>query len=137
MEFSINYWAVLAAGIASMGIGMLWYGFLFGNTWMKLAGFSEERMRKLKAQGMGKMYAVSFLSTLVMAFVLAHFAQVWKIVDIFSAFQLAFWTWLGFIATVMLQPVLWEGKSVKLYLFNTLYQLVSLFVAALILVLWR
>lgn len=137
MEFTINYWAVLLAGIASIGIGILWYGFLFGSAWVRLMGFSEERMAELKRRGMARMYTVNFLSTLVMAFVLAHFVQLWKPIDIFGAFQLAFWTWLGFIATTMLAPVLWEGKLVRLYILNTSYQLVSLLVMAVILTLWK
>lgn len=136
MEFSVNYLAVLVAGIASMVLGYLWYGPLFGKQWMALSGMTDQNMEEAKAKGMGKLYFVAFIGSLVMAYVLAHFVQVWNPVGAAGAFTLAFWTWLGFVATVMLGSVLWEGKSVKLYFLNAVYQLLNIFVMALILVYW-
>ena len=72
-----------------------------------------------------------------MAYVLAHFAGIWNAADIMGAFNLAFWIWLGFIATVGLGSILWEGKTFQLYAINTGYYLASLFLMALILVFWR
>ena len=137
MEFSVNYLAVLVAGIASMVFGMIWYApAVFGKNWMAWSGLTEQKMAELKARGMGKFYFIAFLGSLVMAYVLAHFVQVWNAAGIGGAWKLAFWVWLGFVATVMLGPVLWEGKSVKLYFLNAIYQLLNIFVMALILVYW-
>ena len=86
---------------------------------------------------MGKIYIAAFLGALVMAYVLAHFVAFWGIEGVGGAWQIAFWTWLGFIATTMLGSVLWEGKSFKLYALNVFYYLVSLFVMALILTFWQ
>ena len=137
MDIQINYLAVLAAGVSNMILGALWYGPLFGKMWMRLMGLSDDRLNELKNRGMGKLYASAFLMALVMAFVLAHFAAVWGAVTVHGAFLLAFWVWLGFIVTTMINSVLWEGKSMKLYFVNIGYQLVALKVMALILVLWR
>lgn len=138
MPLTINYLAVVTAAVASMAIGMAWYSpMLFGKLWMSLSGLSDEKMGELKARGMGKVYATSFATSLVMAYVLAYFVQYLAIADAKGAAQLVFWAWLGFIATTMLGPVLWEGKPVKLYLLNITYQLVSLFAMALILTYWR
>lgn len=136
MDIQINYLAVLAAGVSNMILGALWYGPLFGKMWMRLMGLSDQRLNELKTRGMGKLYASAFIMALVMAFVLAHFAFVWEAISVHDALQLAFWTWLGFIVTTMINPVLWEGKSWKLYFINIGYQLVALKVMALILVLW-
>ena len=70
-----------------------------------------------------------------MAFVLALFS--FGVSTAFDAVQLAFWIWLGFIVTTLLNGVLWEKRTVKLYLFNIVYHLVSLCVMALILGLWK
>lgn len=51
--------------------------------------------------------------------------------------QLTFWIWLGFYVTSLLAGVLWEGKSVQLYLFNVVYYFVSLLVTSLVVVLWQ
>jgi hypothetical protein len=136
MNITINYLAVLGATVASMVVGFLWYGPLFGKQWMKLMGFTKEHMDTVKAKGMSKMYVLTLIGSFVMAFVLAHFAKVWSATGVSGAWELAFWSWLGFIAPVMLGQVLWEGKSWKLYCLNVVYQLVNVFVIALVLVYW-
>ena len=42
---SINIFAVIVALIVYMILGMLWYGPLFGKTWMALKGLSESDMK--------------------------------------------------------------------------------------------
>ena len=137
MNVIINYFAVLAAAIASMIIGSLWYGPLFGKTWMRLSGLTDARLAELKNRGMGKIYAISFVMSLIMAYVLAHFVAIWGAVGVAGAFQLAFWIWLGFVVTIVIAPFLWEGKPIKLYFLNIAYSLLSLFAMALVLVFWR
>ena len=137
MEIPINYLAIIAAAISNTILGFLWYGPLFGKAWIALMGFSPEKMEEMKKRGMGKIYIAAFLGALVMAYVLAHFVAFWGIEGVGGAWQIAFWTWLGFIATTMLGSVLWEGKSFKLYTLDVFYYLVSLFVMALILTFWQ
>lgn len=137
MDITINYLAVLVGAISNMIIGFLWYGPIFGKMWMALMGFTEEKMKEAKAKGMGKSYALMLVGALVTAYVLAHFVAVWGADGVSGAFQLAFWAWLGFIAPVLLGAVLWEGKSWKLYVLNMGYYLVTLFVMAMILVMWK
>lgn len=132
MEIVINYWAVLAAAVTYMVIGSLWYGPLFGKYWRKLMGFTAQDMKSMRlsaAQAIG----LGFLSALVMAQVLAHEQAVWydfmgATMSTFSfVFNLAFWLWLGFVATTQLGAVLWENRSWKLFFFNAASSLVSLF----------
>lgn len=137
MLVSINYLALIAAGVASTIIGTLWYTVLFGKQWRVLMGISGARMEEMKKRGMGKMYGANFVATLIMAFVLAQFVSAWNITDMFGAVRLAFWVWLGFIATTMLGSIFWENKSVKLYTINVGFQFVSLAVMTVILALWR
>lgn len=137
MYTSINYFAVIAAAAAQMTVGFLWYGPVFGKKWVALSGFTEQKINEMKGKSMGPLYAAAMAGSLVMAYVLAHFAAVWGAAGLSAALQLAFWTWLGFIATTMLGSVLWEGKPVQLYILNIAYQLASLTVMAAIIVLWR
>lgn len=137
VPIEVNYIAVLVAAIASMAVGYLWYGPIFGKMWMSLSGISKEQIDEAKAKGgMGKNYAIAYVFASLMAYVLAHFVNVWQVVDVVSAFQLTFWVWLGFIVTVMANSVLWERKPVKLYFLNIAHYLVAIFVMALILTLW-
>lgn len=121
----INLVAVLMAAVASMGLGYLWYGPLFGKLWMKEMGMNGSDMSKAAKKGMTKTYAVMFVGSLVMAYVLAHaivFASTYlKMTGLPAGLMSGFWNWLGFVAPVTLGSVLWEGKSVKLWVINNGY----------------
>lgn len=134
---TINYLAVVLAGFAYMVVGSLWYGPLFGKKWMALMGITPESMKSMKLSPMQAM-AGGLVAALVMAFVLAHDAFVWgqffgtAVTPTVFALQLAFWIWLGYVATTQIGSVLWENKSWKLFALNASYSLVSLIVMALI-----
>ena len=76
------------------------------------------------------------ITSLIMAYVLAHFAQAFNAVDAMGALTLAFWVWLGFVLTTLARSYLWENQSLSLLLLNAANGLVSLAAMALILVLW-
>lgn len=128
----INYLAVLIAAIASMIVGFLWYGPIFGKTWTAFMGMDPKKMTDEMKKGMMKGYLVAFIAALVMAYVLAHVIAYTLATSIMDAVFAAFWTWLGFIATVLIGIVLWEKRPVKLYLINASYYLVTLIVMAII-----
>jgi hypothetical protein len=135
----VNYWAVFAAAIASMALGMLWYGPVFGKKWQALMGFTEESMKSMSMTPM-KAMALGLVGQLVMAYVLWHslvFANAYFQASGASAGLMAgFWNWLGFIAPVTLGVVLWEGKSWTLWLLNGSYYLASLLLMGAILGWW-
>ena len=135
-QVDVNYLAVLAAAIASMVVGFVWYGPLFGKQYMAIMKFDKKKMNEAKKKGMGKTYALAFLTSLIMAYVLAHFVSYVEAKTIADAAVLGFWLWIGFFATTQLGMVLWENKPVKLYVINTLHYLVSLAVMAAILAVW-
>lgn len=133
----VNLFVVLIAAVASMGLGYLWYGPLFGKLWMKEMSMKGSDMSKAAKHGMAKSYGVMFVGSLVMAYVLAHaivFAATYlKMTGISAGLMSGFWNWLGFIAPVTLGSVLWEGKSFKLWLINSGYWLVTLLTMGVIL----
>ena len=137
MNVPVNYVAVLVASLASMVLGFVWFGPLFGKEWMKLSGQTDEKMKSAKNKGMEKLYALQLVGSLVMNYVLAHalvFASSYMHVSGTSAgLSVGFWNWLGFIAPVSLGMVLWDGKPWKLYFLTNAYQLVNLLVAGVIL----
>ena len=140
-EVPINYLAVLAAAIASMVLGYLWYGPLFGKIWIAASGMTPDKIEAAKAKGMTTSYILMFVGSLVMAYILSHalvFAMSYLGTSGVSAgFTAGFWNWLGFIAPVTLGSVLWEGKSWKLWILNNSYYLVSLLAMGMILAMWR
>lgn len=126
----INYVAVIVAAVISYALGALWYGPLFGKQWMQLSGKSESSMDK---SGMGTRYAVGFVASLVMAYVLAHFVEYARAGTIVEGLQAGFWVWLGFVATVTVGMVLWDGKPLKLWVLNNAYNLLGLLIMSAIL----
>ena len=68
---NINHLAVVAAALASFVIGGLWYSpLLFHKAWMDANGLKEQDLRK---SSMGKIFGLSFLFSLIMAYNLAAF----------------------------------------------------------------
>lgn len=137
MDFSVNYLGVLVAAIAAFVIGFLWHGPLFGKVWIKLSGMTEQQLAAAKAKSMAMPMFMALVQQLVTAFVLALFISAMGVSDVVDAVLLTFWVWLGFFAATQLNGVLWENKSVNLYLFGIVYHLVALVAMALILTLWR
>jgi len=135
----VNLLSVLVSAIATMVLGFLWYSpMLFAKPWMVLMGYDPndkaglEEMRK----SAGKSYAVSFLASLLSAFVLAKIIHVSTVNTALYGMKIGFAIWLGFVATVQLTEVLFAKKPAKLYLINTGYQFVCYLAMGAILAVW-
>lgn len=132
----LNLWAVLVSGLAAYVLGALWYSpLLFGKAWVHLMGWSHEQMEHHK-KGAAKGYLVGLVTALLTAFVLAHVVYYTNADSWQTGLESGFWMWLGFVATVQLGGVLWEGKKFPLFLINTGYNLVSLLIMGVILAVW-
>ncbi|OLD40511.1 MAG: hypothetical protein AUI83_22120 [Armatimonadetes bacterium 13_1_40CM_3_65_7] len=64
----MNWVAIVIAAIAQFIIGWVWYGPLFGKTWMSMMGMSQQSMSR---EGMGKTMTLTFIGSLVTAAVLS------------------------------------------------------------------
>lgn len=132
----INYLAILACGIGTMVVGYFWYGPIFGKQWSQLSGMTPQKTAAAKKE-MPKTYTLMFISSLVMAYVLAHF--IWYAapgsLTLLIAVKTAVWAWLGFIATYALTKFLFspEKKSFNLYFLDLGYYLVVLVLMGIIL----
>lgn len=136
----VNYLAILVAALAGMFVGFVWYGPIFGKMWMSLTGMTQAKMEEMKKKGMTKNYLLMFIGMLLMSDVLAHFlifaATYMNVSGVMAGLSAGFWSWLGFIAPVMLSKVLWEGKSWNLWLLDSGHYLVVLLVMGAILASW-
>ena len=132
----VTFWPIVAAGLSSVIIGWVWYHpRVFGSAWMRLANVTPEMAERGKK--MMPLYAlVSLVASMLIAYVMNYVGIAFQIYDWVGAiFDLALWSWLGFIVPTMLGMVLWEQRPLKLYLINVFYWLVAFIVMALILVL--
>lgn len=135
----VNYLAVLVAAIAAMIVGFVWYsGALFGKAWARARGIDmndpavREKMRKRS----GRMYGTTFLATLIRAAILGAFIAALQAYSIRTALSVAFWLWLGFLATVQLTDAIFGGKPRRVLWIDTSYQLITMLVMASILAAW-
>lgn len=127
---SVNYGAVLVAGVAAMVIGYLWYGPLFGSMWAKLSKMDMKGPKPNMAMQYGWMY----IAAAVTAYVLAHFIELAGVTTISELWTPVFWIWLGFFAAGSAGRYLFPSKPFSLFAIDTIYHLVVLFVMGAILI---
>lgn len=134
----INFVAIIVAVVANFIVGFVWYTPLFGKAWAK--EMKIEVTRKPTAGELGKGMSMMIIGNFLMAWVFAHNIAAWGFVPgnaeapmSANLISSAVFTWLGFYVPTDLSVVAWEGKSWKLFFINTGYHLVTLFVAAAIL----
>lgn len=136
----INYWAVLVCGVVSMIIGSIWYGPLFGKTWMRIIGATNQDVetRKKMQKAAGPLYVVQFLLTLFQAYVLAYYIAGWSDA---SGVVNALWIWAAFIMPTVAGACMWTNDSRQIawsrFLIQAGYQLVLFIVFGLILGMWK
>ncbi len=128
--FDVNWLGVIVATLVNMVLGSLWYSpYLFGKPW---AEAQKMDIKTLVATPLH--YAGAFLVSLLTAFVLAVLLKKFHILSYSDALTLAFWAWLGFVATTHFSGVLWANRPLKSYIIDTAYALLSFLIMVLILV---
>lgn len=137
MEISVNYFSVIVAAVASMALGFLWYSpVLFGKPWMKLMGYNEADLKR-EQKSMGKYYLVSFVLSLVTAYVLSHVMNLslnfFDYPRLQTGLTSGFWMWLGFIMPVQATNTIFSDKKWALFGINTGYQLATLLIMGVVL----
>ncbi|HTQ27480.1 MAG TPA: DUF1761 domain-containing protein [Puia sp.] len=133
MNGSVNWLAVLVAGILAFVIGGIWYSpALFGKAWMKETGITTEQLQKANK---AKVYGWAFLLTLIIAVNLAmflndpaiHFSQ-----GLMYGFLTGVWIFCGIAITA-----LFEQKTARYIFINGGYMLVALSLMGAIIGLWK
>lgn len=133
MEVQINYWGVLLAALTSFAVGGIWYSRgVFGTVWGKLAKVKMDR--PVSGGEMTGLMLTQAVLSFVTAYILAHVIflahSFYKDGWMMDALSTAFWIWLGFVMTRFLTHDMFEGRSKKLTLLNTMHELVTLLVMA-------
>jgi hypothetical protein len=139
MQLSINWLAVLTAGVSAFLLGGIWYSpALFGNAWMRENNFTAEQVQR---GNKGKIFGWSFLLSLVMSVNLALFLAdpkegcgekttlAWGAI---AGFLAGIWTFCS-IAIV----ALFEQKGLRYILINGGYTAAALTLMGTILGIWR
>lgn len=140
---SINWWAVLVAGISSFVTGGIWYSpGLFGKAWMKDNHFTEEQ---IKQGNKGKIFGFTLIFSLLMAVNLGMFLADGPADCPAACVQHTDVSWgatAGFLAGIwtfcaIAIHSLFELKTWRLILINGFYSLVALTLMGAIIGAWR
>jgi hypothetical protein len=140
---SINWLAVLVAGISAFVLGGVWYSpMLFGNAWMKENKFTEEQ---LKSSNKTKIFGWAFVISLIMAANLAMFLADTPAECTGNCAQKTDITWgtiAGFLAGIwgfsaIAIAALFEQKTARYIFINGGYALMALTLMGAIIGVWR
>jgi hypothetical protein len=139
-SISVNYWAIATGAVASMVIGAIWYGPLFGKKWMDIVGVNsiDQEARKKMQKSAGPLYAVQFILTLFQVLVLAHLVAD---TDVAGGLERSLWIWAAFVIPTLAGAVMWTMENGKRkwsrFLIQGGYQLVMFIVFGLLLQYWK
>ncbi|MBD3319146.1 DUF1761 family protein [Candidatus Woesearchaeota archaeon] len=116
------------AALVSFIFGFLWYGPLFGKSWMKYAGVKKRRAKNMALRGVAG-YFSSFAIALLLWFAtstLSSFGSpsVSEIMTVGSFIGVL--VWAGFFVPLNLGPVLWQNKSGWLFAINAAHWLIAI-----------
>ena len=130
---TLNPWAILAAAVSAFVIGGLWFSpIMFGSLWRKANGFGAGEPKTSP----GKVFGISFILSLIMAFNLAMFLNDPKTTLAWGA-TAGFLAGFGWVAMGIAMISLFERRPFSYVFVNGGYLTVALVVMGAILGGWR
>jgi len=135
----INLFGVLIAAVVAFILGFLFHGPVLGKVWMKLADIHPTGNEKLSDM------VPQMFWNLVSNFVTAYFlAVVYLFASASSYVSAGVWggvvcgllVWFGFLVTSSSIEVIWMGRKVGLWLFESACSLIVMAVMGAIIALW-
>ena len=133
-NISINHLAVIVAALSTFFLGGLWYSsILFGKAWQRVNNFSDEDLKKAN---MAKIFGLSFIFSLVMAYNLAFFIGDPSI-GAGTGAMYGFFTGLGWVTMGMFITGLFERRSWTYMLIHGGYMSLTFTIMGLIIGAWR
>ena len=131
---SINWLAVLVSAVSAFVLGGIWYGPVFGKTWQRLEGISDEA---IQGGNMALIFGGAFLLTLVMATGLALLLQLHPSLDLASGLAAGGLLGVTLIAASYGITYLFGRKPFVLWLIDAGYMVVFMALMGAILGAWR
>lgn len=127
-----NVWAVLVAALSGFVLGGLWYSpLLFGKTWQRETGLSDEVLAK---GNMALIFGATFVLCLVASVVFAMFLGPKPSLEL--GVGAGFAAGLCWVTASFGINYLFERKSLKLFLINGGYHTLQFTLIGLVLALW-
>ena len=134
---SINYLAVFVAALAAFVLGALWYSpKLFGKIWQDELNLTDEYLKK------GNMFVIfgsTFVLQFIMAWGMAWFINVHGANEVSWLHGMIYGLFIGlfFVGASYGINMLYQRKSFRLWIIDSLYQATFLGLMGIILASWR
>jgi hypothetical protein len=140
---TLHFLPILACAVLSMALGFIWYGPLFGRTWMRITGADAadlERRKEMQKRAM-PLYLVQFLLTMFQMWVLSFFVGTIEMTQSVGGGHTAFGIWIAFIMPTVAASAMWTAEAGKAkwtrFALQAGYQLVLFIACGYILGMWR
>lgn len=134
-QAAINWFSVLGASLAGFALGAVWYGPLFGKAWMRSLGMDPEAMKNAPQTGLARIFGITFVLQLAMAYCLAMFfgTQITPLTGLLYGLLTGL-AWVSFALTV---NALFEGKPASYIFINGGYWTATFSLMGLVLGTWH
>ncbi len=134
---SLNYLAIIVGIIINQAIGAAWYSAL-GKPWMAGVGLTMEDVEAMKGTArQWYPFVVAAVSALVFTLGLAVVIQGMGAEGVVDGLILGLVAAIGFIATSYATTYSFEGRSLKIFLINTGYPVISYGIIGVLLAVWQ
>ena len=134
---SLNYLAIIVGIIINQALGAAWYSAL-GKPWMAGVGLTMEDVEAVRGTArQWYPYIVAIVSALVFTVGLAVVIQGLGAEGVVEGLILGLLAAIGFIATSYATTYSFEGRSLKLFLINTGYPVISYGIIGVLLAVWQ
>lgn len=132
---SLNYWAILVAVVFNQALGAAWYSSL-AKPWMAESGLTVEDLEAMKGTPrQWYPYVLAVGAAIVFTLVLALLAQGLGVDGAGEGLGLGLLAAIGFVFTANINYA-FDGRSLKLFLINGGYPLISYSVIGILLATW-
>ena len=128
---NLNWLSVIVAALSAFVLGGIWYGPLFGKSWMIEFNINEE---DIKNGNPAKKFGLAFILTFIASFMLELF--IGPVADITYGAIAGFFAGFGWVATFVGILYLFEMRSLKAFIINAGYCVLSLTIMGVILGAW-
>ena len=134
---SLNYLAIIVGIIINQALGAGWYSAL-GKPWMAGVGLTMEDLEAMKGTArQWYPYVVAAVSALVFTLGLALVIQGMGAEGVVDGLILGLLAAIGFIATSYATTYSFEGRSLKIFLINSGYPVISYAIIGVLLAVWQ
>ncbi|MDZ7319271.1 MAG: DUF1761 domain-containing protein [candidate division KSB1 bacterium] len=132
-DFSkINYLAVLVAAIAAYFLGTLWYsGLMFGKPWRRALGKTKQELTSPTVPML-----LGFVCIFITALGLALILTAMRKVTLLSGISVGAIVAVAFVAANMFSDYLYSSWSLRLYLIQAGYRMISIIIMGAIIGAW-